>query len=142
MDNTSKAIITLSIFVIIAISILMAINQTQPKEHETFNIQTQDDLTRIIDELAIRMWEEQIFLDMRDIHRLTSSDPEVKLIQLFSNDMNGQSNGKGTWDDGYSLTSRLPDGTRTWEEFSNNGTLLKSIRINDEPEKEILILLK
>ena len=140
MDNTSKAIIILSIFVIIAISILMAIDQTQPKEHGTFNIQSQEDLTKIVDELAEEMYEKELFLSMKDVSRLAGLDMDQ--IRLFPNHMDGFGSGKGTWHDGYSLHEHKKDGTRIWEEFSKNGTLLKSIKIYDEPEKEILILLK
>ena len=79
---------------------------------------------------------------MNDIHQLVTSDPEIDLIRFYPNKMDGYSGGKGTWGDGYSLNHEWKNGTRVWEEFSTNGTLLKSIKIYDEPERDILIILK
>ena len=107
-----------------------------------FNINSYDDLENMTMSLSDAMWEAKIFLEMNDIHRLVSSDSEVDLIRFYPNKLDGYSGGKGTWDGGYSLNHEWQNGTRIWQEFSNNGTLLKSINIHDEPEREILIILK
>lgn len=73
---------------------------------------------------------------------LVSDDREIDLLRFFPNKMDGTGSGGSTWDDGYSLSHEWLNGTRTYEEFSNNGTLLKSIKIYDEPEKTILIMMK
>lgn len=88
------------------------------------------------------IWTNNEYIEIDDVVGLVTPDREIDLIRFYPNNMDGYSSGKGTWPDGYSLTKELKDGTRIWEEFSNNGTLLKSIKIYDEPEKEILILLK
>lgn len=115
--------------------------QLEKKKHSTFNIETQDDLKEVLTEVSKEMMENKIFLELGDYYLLYTYD-DVNIIRLFPNDMNGFSSGKGTFPDGYSLHEDKKDGTRIWEEFSKNGTLLKSIKIYDEPEKEILILLK
>jgi len=143
MNQKILAGLMMAVIVLVSIHLTVVLsNEMDVKKLEEFKLDSDQDLKLVAASLAIRMWEEQIFLEMEDIHRLVTSDREIDLIRLFPNDMNGQSGGKGTWDDGYSLNSDLPDGTRTWEEFSKNGTLLKSIKIYDEPEKEILIILK
>jgi len=111
------------------------------RENKSIDINSYDDLKHVLEEVSIEMMEEEIFLELKDYYLLYTYD-DVNIIRLSPNQMDGFGSGKGTWHDGYSLHEHKKDGTRIWEEFSKNGTLLKSIKIYDEPEKEILILLK
>jgi len=87
-------------------------------------------------------YENREALTFDEIVSLVGPDREVELIRLYPNDVVGHSGGKGTFPGGYTLHSDLANGTRTYNKFLDDGTLLKSIRINDDREKEILILLK
>ena len=138
-----KILLIGTILAIAAISIPMALQYNSVKiPQSTFDLETHDDLLRKVAELSFVMWENQIFLEINDIFTLTASDPEVVLIRLTPSDMNGVTTGKGTFNGGYTLDFSWPNGTRTYEKFLDDGTLLKSIKIYDEPEKDILIILK
>ena len=138
---SQKIIIPLLVLVIVSLSIII-INEVSSKTNKQFDINNQDDLSQISFELSQQIIKSKTYLSSLDIVQLLSSDPNVDLITFDPNDMNGWTGGKGTYSTGYNLRNSLPDGTRTFEEHSLNGTLLKSITIHDVPEKRITIILK
>ena len=94
------------------------------------------------DSPATGIWTSSVHFEIDDIVGLVGPDRDMNLIRLHPNDVSGYSGGKTTWPDKYALHRDTADGTRTYEVFSNNGTLLKSIKIYDDREKDILIILK
>lgn len=135
-----KIIIIALVVVLVSLSVKIIINETQT--HEPFKIQTQDDLTKIKQDLYEEMVESRIFLERFDIYTLVSADPEIGLITFDPNIDGGLKTGGGTFPDGYTLTKDYPNGTRTFYQYDNNDTLRKSIVIHDEHEKSITIIFK
>lgn len=139
----NQKIILLGIIVAISsLSILFIINEISPKTHGMFEIKTQDGLTEIVHDLTESMHDSKIFLSSLNIFTLVSSDPDVSLITFDPSNNNGLSSSKGIGVDKEYFTKTLPNGTRTYEEYSLNGTLLKSIKFFDETEKTITIIIK
>ncbi len=122
----------------------MAIQHNNDKMYPSNQIiiTTQDDLTRIVDNLAEEMYDKKIFLSTRDANRLSGVDPDVTLISLNPNQMLGIGTSTGSGPDNNHSGKFYKNGTRTYYEYSNNGTLLKSIIIHDVPEKNIEIIIK
>lgn len=136
----AKIIVIVSSLVVLAFFIGFVISVLQ--NHESLEIDSQNDLTQIVNNLTREISTSQKYLRIGDISTLVGPDHDMELITLFPNDMNGYSFGINNTTNSKKYSYEFENGTRIFKEINNNGTLLKEIKIFDVPEKMIVVLLK
>jgi len=106
------------------------------------NIESQDDLKKILVAITNEMMDSKINLDHSDIIHLLGPNRDVDIIIVFPNDM--QSNHTGPYGDSLdydTVYQKFTNGTRIFQATNDNGDILRQIMINDQPEKVFIMIM-
>ncbi|MCE2499044.1 MAG: hypothetical protein J4F28_08710 [Nitrosopumilaceae archaeon] len=136
-----KLFLILALVAVLAYSLGFAASEID--KSYVMNLETQEDLSKIVDILYDEMIESGIVLTNHDIDLLVAPDRNADVLIITPNDMKKYHRGPfgsfGTYDNFYIF---LENGIRIYTEVSHNGDVLKNIKINDVPEKRITMIIK